>query len=398
VSSLDTEFAGLKVVDLTTNVAGPFAARFFAELGADVVHVEPPYGDDGRNGGPVFLFPDGGFHAVGNRNKRGMVLDIKTLGGRAVLRHMLDRCDIFIENMSKGTLDELDLGYQKLRRTNPRLIQVSITGWGQKGPLGQEPGYDVLVQAFAGLMRWSRTAEESPEIVGLRGDPTAPLLAALATMVALRRRERTGEGALVTSSVLQGGLEGGGAGLVVAEEDPTTPATGRGAGSVAGLGPFRAKDGEWVFLCAYSDRQFRRLCELAGFPEIGEDPQYSPRPKRSGATGDRLNALLTHWVSTKSHEEVIEAARALRIPVSPLRRSVHELLNDPHVLANDMVVVIDHPTKGRIWQVGALYEIDGEHPTFQVAPTLGQHTDEVLGDYGFSAKDIARLHAEGAVS
>lgn len=400
MNSLDGEFAGLKIVDLTVNVAGPYTARFFAELGADVVHIEPPYGDDGRNGGPPLLFPEGGLYAVGNRNKRGMVLNIKTPGGLSILHQMLARCDIFIENMTKGTLDELGLGYEDLRRTNPRLIQVSITGWGQKGPLAHEPGYDVLVQAFTGTMRWSASKDEPPEIVGLRGDPTSPLIAALATMVALRRRDRTGEGALVTTSVLQGGMENGGAALVVAEQDasPSPAVGGRGVGSTGGLGPFKTADGEWVFLCGYNDRQFRWLCDLTGFPEVGQDPQYATRPQRTGVAGNHLNELFAYWVSTKTRDEVIAEARAHRIPVSPVRRSIGDLLDDPHIVANDMVVPIDHPTKGRLWQVGALYEIDGEHPTFRAAPTLGQHTDDVLHDYGYSAEDVARLRGEGAIA
>ena len=230
-----------------------------------------------------------------------------------MLRHLLARCDIFIQNMTKGTLDELGLGYEELRRANPGYPGFDHR-LGQKGPLAQEPGYDVLVQVFTGTMRWPTSNDEPPEIVGLRGDPTSPLIAALATMVALRRRDRTGEGALVTTSVLQGGMGNGGAALAVAEQDASPPpaAGGRGVGSTGGLGAFKTADGEWVFLCGYNDRQFRWLCDLAGFPEVGQDPQYATRSQRTGDAGNHLNELFAYWVSTKSRDEVIAEARARR--------------------------------------------------------------------------------------
>ena len=389
--------ADLKVIDLTTNVAGPVAGRLFGELGADVVHVEPPHGDDGRNSTTAFLGREGVFHSVGNRNKRGVVIDLKTERGCEVMKRLLGQADFFVENMTKGTLDDLGLGWDTLHALNPRLIQISITGWGQDGPLAYEPGYDVLVQAFTGAVR-----EENGEfraLGGLRGDPTAPLLGAFAAMGALYERERTGKGALVTSSVLQGAIHMAGAGMVIAHDEPPKDENGRGPiGGLGGLGPFWAADGKGVFLCAWNDRQFVELCDLAGFPEVGADPAYASRFLRSGESGARLNALFGQWVASKKRDEIVEEMRARRIPVSPVNQGLDELQDDPHIIENDLITSLDHPTKGRLSMIGAMYEIDGDGPQYRPAPLLGEHTDAVLGDYGFSAEQISELRECGAVA
>lgn len=389
--------ADLRVVDLTTNVAGPIAARLFGELGADVVHVEPPHGDDGRNSTTEFLGREGTFHSVGNRNKRGIVVDLKTERGREVMQRMLQQADLFVENMTKGTLDDLGLGWSSLQALNPRLIQISITGWGQNGPLAHEPGYDVLVQAFTGVMRPDANREFSQG--GLRGDPTAPLLGAFAAMAALHERERTGRGSLVTTSVLQGAMHIASAGMVIADDDTPEGDSGKGIRrGIGGLGPFWSGDGKGVFLCAWNDRQFSELCSLAGFDEVGTDPAYSSRFLRTGENGARLNSLFEQWVGSKPRDEIIEEMRARRIPVSPINESLEELKDDPHIRENDMITSIDHPTKGRLRMVGSMYEIDGDRPKFWPAPLLGQHTDEVLKDYGFSSEQISELRESGAVS
>ena len=398
MSPIRQVLADLKVLDLTTNVAGPVAARLFGELGADVVHVEPPHGDDGRNTTTRFLGREGTFHTVGNRNKRGIVIDLKTERGLEVMKRMLEQADFFVENMTKGTLDDLGLGWSTLHALNPRLIQLSITGWGQNGPLAHEPGYDVLVQAFTGAVR-SDENREFRALGGLRGDPTAPLLGAFAAMGALYEREQTGRGSLVTSSVLQGAIHMAGAGMVIAHDE--IKEDGNGAGpplGLGGLGPFWAADGKGVFLCAWNDRQFVELCSLAGFAEVGEDPAHATRFLRGGESGARLNALFGQWVGSKNRDEIVEEMRARRIPVSPINETLSELEDDPHIRENDLITTLDHPTKGRLSMIGAMYEIDGDGPEYRPAPLLGEHTDEVLSDFGFSAEQVSALRECGAVA
>lgn len=389
-----TALSGITVVDLTSMIAGPTAGRLFAELGANVIHVEPPYGDDGRNSTTPFLGQEGTFYSVGNRSKRGIVVDIRRPEGREVLLSLVRDADLFLENMTPGRLDERGLGYDDLRAINPRLVYVSISGWGQTGDRAQLPGYDVLIQAFSGAMR--RLDEGAPPSFSgvMVGDPWAPLLAAFAAMVALRQREQTGRGAHVTTSLLQAALHGLGTGLVKAEAD--TAQAGGPTGLPGGSGAFATTDGQYTVIAAWTDDQFRRLCRLAEFEHLADEPAYQSRLQRQSAQVE-LNELFATWAASKSQTELLDRLRAERIPCAPVTGTTAELLADSELVANGLVVAVDHPTKGRLWQVGSSFEIDGEHGSIRPAPLMGQHTDEVLREHGYSGEQIRQLRATKAV-
>ena len=210
---MTTALAGMKVIDLTTNIAGPVAGRMFAEMGANVIKVEPPWGDEGRYSTTPYLGREGGMFLATNRNKRGIVINLKTREGCEAMQRMLGDADVFVENMAPGSLSVYGLDYEGLSAVNPRLVYVSVSGWGQRGPLASQPGYAVLAAAYAGATTFPEGGR--PELRGGGGDPTAPLLACWAAAVALLNRERTGKGAHVSSSVLQGAIHigGGGGGL-----------------------------------------------------------------------------------------------------------------------------------------------------------------------------------------
>src|SRR5712692_4498442 len=197
---------GIKIIDMTTNIAGPLAARMLAEMGADVIHIEPPWGDDGRNSTTAFLGSEGVLHSTCNRSKRGVVVDIKQPGGQEVMRRLLRDADVFIEATVQGTLDKVGLGYERLKQANPRLIQVSLNGWGAKGPLAPEPGYAVLAMAYSGGVRPPQRPNEVPELRGGSADHAAALLGTIATLAGIQKRQQTGEGSLVTTSVFQGAM------------------------------------------------------------------------------------------------------------------------------------------------------------------------------------------------
>ena len=386
--------ADLEVVDLTSMFAGPTCARLFAELGADVIHVEPPWGDDGRNSTTPFLGREGVLYTVSNRSKRGIVLDIQQPRGRELLLRMLGHADLFIENMRPGVLEGQGLGYEALAKLNPPLVYISISGWGNQGPLATEPGYDVIIQAFSTAMRRSHDTGP-PRLNGsLVGDPSAPLLAAFAAMAALRERDRTGQGSHVTTSLLQGALHMMATRTVVPEDDSGPRHERRLPG---GADVFETSDGEWTFICGWNDGQFKRLAHLARYPHLAADPAYATRPDREAAQ-TALNELFAAWVAPQTRDELIASLRAEHIPCAPVYSGVEELLEDEHVRANDFVVGIEHPTKGRIWQIGAGFEIDGARGDLHYAPLFGEHTDDVLRELGCSEAEIAELHDQGVVA
>ncbi len=384
----------LKVIDLTTMIAGPVTARMFSELGADVIHIEPPWGDDGRNSTTPFLGSEGVLYTVSNRSKRGIVLDIRADKGRDLLLRMVQDADVFIENMRIGVLDRRGLGYEDLRKLNPRLVYISISGWGREGPLKYEPTYDVIIQAFSTAMR--RYDEHGPPRLNgsMVGDTSTPLLAAFGALAALRERDRTGRGSHVTSSLLQGAFHMMAPRKVVAEDETGPPHERQLPG---GAGVFQTHDGEWTFICAWNNGQFERFCQLAGYPHLAGDPAYATRQLRETAQVE-LNELFTAWIHPHRRDELIAALRAADIPCSPVYGGVEELMADEHVQANDFVVGIDHPTKGRIWQMGAGFEINGERGELRYSPLFGEHTDEVLREHGCSDAEIAALREEGVVA
>ncbi len=391
--------SGVKVVDLTTNIAGPLAARMLAEMGADVVHIEPPWGDDGRNSTTPFLGREGTLYSTCNRSKRGVVIDVKTAGGQAVLKRLLQDTDIFIEATVPGSLEALGLGYEELKKVNPRLVQVTVSGWGTQGPLANEPGYAVLAAAYSGIVRPPQREDEPPELKGGGPDPTAALLATICAMSGLRKRELTGEGSLVTTSIFHAAMHLVGAFRVIAEDDDTPPAAPRGDGlaGLGGLGVFKTADGGWIYLSAWNDKQFKKLCELANLAYLGESPEYATRLQRS-IHGAEVNELLGHWISTMQLDDLVELLAHNKVPASPMRMSVEELFDDPQVVGNEMYKAIEHPTKGRLWQLRGMLEVDGDHGRMDPAPLFGEHTDEVLTELGYSGEEVSALREAGAVA
>ena len=392
-----TALRGLKVIDLTTMIAGPTMGRLFAELGANVIHVEPPSGDDGRNSTTAYLGSEGTIYSVGNRSKRGIVVDIRRPEGRDVLLSLVRDADIFIENMTPGRLDQRGLGFRDLHAINPRLVYVSISGWGQAGRLAQLPGYDILVQAFSGAMR--QLNESTPPAFSsvMVGDPWAPVLAAFATMVVLRQREQTGEGGHVTTSLLQSALHGLGTSLVKADADPVSVPREQPVGLPGGSGVFVTRDGHYTVICAWTDDQFARLCHLAGFDHLADDPAHATRLQRQAAQVE-LNEVFASWTESLSRPELLDRLNAERIPCSPVTATTAELLSDADLIANGFVVALDHPTKGRLWQIGAPFELDGQRGSIRPAPLMGQHTDDVLREHAYSEEQIQALRAVGAIA
>lgn len=387
---------GVRVLDVTQVMAGPFCAMLLCDMGADVIKVESPAGDSSRRMAGARGGDSASFNAV-NRGKRGIVIDLKAPGGGAVLRRLAADADVFIENYRPGVLGRLGLGHDALRELNPRLVYASISGYGQTGPAAHKGGFDLVAQGVSGLMSVTGEPDRPPVKAGVPlTDLGAGLFAACGVLAALHARERTGEGQLVDTSLVDAGVA-----LSVWE---ATELFSKGVvpgplGSAhrmsAPYQAIRCADG-YVTLGAANDRLFRRLAELLGHPEWAEDGRFhsdSARVENRAALAD----LIERVTSERPRQYWLERLEAHDIPCGPIN-DYRDVMRDPQVRAREMVVETRHPTLGTLSTLGTPIKLSGTPLTpGRPAPLLGQDTDEVLAAAGYGEDEIAALRADGTV-
>ncbi len=375
-------FEGVRVLDLTSYIAGSFAATWLADLGADVVKIESPTGDPFR--------VTRGFLAW-NRNKRGIVLDLKHPDGLAAFYRMVRQADVVMENYRPGVADRLGVGYDRLRELNPRLIYCSVSGYGQTGPYSQKPAFDPLLQARGGVMAGQGGPGNPPVFLRIAvSDYYAAALAAYGVASALYVREKTGLGQRVETSLLNAVIAIQAWPFIRLEDDPEPFRPG------SGLVPyqlFQTADG-WIFIACGNDGFWRNLCRALDIEAFAEDPRFATQPARY-QNREELLGILQDILLTRTTAEWVELLEAHDVPVAPVR-TIEELFDDPQVKHNEMVVDLQHPRLGRIRQMGIPVKL-GQTPgrIVRPAPMLGQHTEEVLREYGFSPEEVAELKAKG---
>jgi len=381
---------GLRVLDVTQVMAGPFCAMLLADLGADVVKIEPPAGDSTRQMPGAKDRESPSFNAV-NRGKRSVVLDLKTPRGRDVLEQLARTADVFVENFRPGVLGALGLGYESLSAINPRIVYASISGYGQTGPDREKGGFDLVAQGVSGLMSITGERGGPPVKVGVPlTDLGAGLFALVGVLAALHHRERSGFGQHVDTSLVDAGVA---LSVWEATEFFTTGAAPQPMGSAhrmfAPYQAIRCADG-YITLGTANDRLFKRVCDLLGHPEWTTDARFADNPTRvrnQTALAAEIEAVTSrqprrHWVDLFEKNE---------IPCGPIN-DYAQVFADAQVRAREMAVDVEHPVLGRIRSLGSPIKLSAT-PTDprRRAPLLGEHTREVLGEAGFSDEEISAL-------
>ena len=381
---------GIRVLDVTQVMAGPFCAMQLCDMGADVIKVEPPEGDSTRRMAGAAGTDSPGFNAV-NRGKRGIVLDLKSASGQDAFRRLLRRTDIVIENYRPGVMRSFGLDYASLAAAHPGLIYASISGYGQTGPDAKKGGFDLIAQGVSGLMSVTGEPGRAPAKVGVPlTDLGAALFALSAVLAALHYRSRTGRGQYIDTSLVEAGI------ALSVWESAEYFATGvipEPLGSAhrmfAPYQAIRCADG-YITLGSANDRLFQRLCDLLGHPEWVADPDYANatlRVRNRAALAERIETITAehtrqHWLAR------LDAAG---IPCGPIN-TYAEAFADPQIRAREMVVEIEHPTLGRVQTPGSPIKMSETPPVVaRPAPLLGEHTREVLREVGYSDEEISIL-------
>jgi len=377
---LPTPLTGLHVLELARILAGPWIGQTLADLGADVIKVESPEGDDTRRWGPPFVQGPSGenldsayFHSC-NRGKRSVIADFRTSEGQQIVRRLAQKSDVLIENFKVGGLAKYGLDYASLHAINPRLIYCSVTGFGQTGPYAHRAGYDFIIQGMSGVMDLTGEPDGGPQKIGVAfADIFTGTYGTIAVMAALAQRERTGLGQHVDMALLDtmvGVMANQALNYFVSGEAPRR--MGNAHPNIVPYQTFELRDGH-VIIAVGNDAQFARLCEFLGVPHFATDPKYSSNAARVENRADivaRLSALL----STRSRAELLSAMEERGIPAGPIN-TIADVFADPQVLHRQMRVDLNVPALRTPIQFS-----DAQLSLQRPAPRLGEHTAEILAE------------------
>lgn len=369
---------GVVVLDLSRVLAAPYTGMILADMGADVIKIERPgKGDDSRAYGP-FKNGESVYYMSLNRGKRSMTLNMKSEEGKQILKDLVKEADVLVENFRGGTMDKLGLGYDVLKEINPRLIYSACTGFGMTGPYKFDPAYDVIVQGMGGIMSITGQEGGEPTKVGASiGDITAGIFSVVGIMMALYAREKTGKGQLVDVSMLDcqvAILENAIARYMNAGVSPK-PIGNRHA-SITPFQSLKTSDG-YVIIAVGNDTLWQKFCGLIDRPDLAADPRFTTNPLRTENV-KVLGEELTKTFVTKTMDEWLHILKEGGIPVGPIN-DVERVIKDPAVIARDMIVTTHHPVAGDVEMAGVPIKLsDTPGSVDGPAPTLGQHTREIL--------------------
>ena len=398
---------GIRVLDLSRVLAGPFCTQMLADLGAEVIKVERPgVGDETRTWGPPWVKDEAGadttesaYYLCANRNKRSVTIDFSRPRGVALVKRLLARSDVLVENFKVGGLAKFGLGYEQLREEFPGLVYCSITGFGQTGPYAHRPGYDMMAQGMGGLISITGEPDRPPSKVPVAiNDIMTGMYTAVALLSALRHRDSTGEGQHVDLGLLDvqvSWLANVASNYLVGGKMPRRLGTAH-PNSVP-YQVFPTADG-FIIIAANNDGQFERFCRAAGTPELLEDPDFASNALRVRSR-DRLISMIEAVTRTRRTDAWMEALESAGVPCAPVN-TIDRVFADPQVEARGMQIRMPHPLAGEdVRLVGSPIRLSGTPVSYRRAPpTLGEHTDEVLAEVlGLSESERDALREEGVI-
>ena len=398
--------AGIRVLDLSRVLAGPWAGQNLADLGAEVIKVErPKAGDDSRAFGPPWIkdregrdTKDSAYFTSANRGKRSVTANLQAPEGAALVRELALKSDVLIENYKFGDLERYGLAYAQLKDANPQLVYCSVTGFGHTGPYRERPGYDFMIQGMGGMMSVTGEPDGEPQRAGVPiADIITGMYASIAICAALAHRAQSGRGQHLDLALLDSQI------ALLAYQNTNYFATGKPPRRIGNLHPnivpyqpFRASDGEVILACG-NDNLYRKFCAAAGCPELATDPRFATNGKRV-ENRDELKRLLDLVFAKRTKKEWVDVLDAAGVPNGPIN-DIAQVFAEPQVKARGVKIEVDHPVAGKLPMVASpmrFSETVLEHNA--PPPLLGEHTDAVLRELlGKSAEEIARLRETGAI-
>ena len=387
----------IKVVDLTRTLAGPFCTMLMGDMGAEVIKVEEPTGGDETRKWTPFVNGESTQFLTFNRNKRSLSVNLKEREGLKIVQDLAADADVMIESFRAGTLDRRGLGYEAIKKTNPGVVYCSISGYGRTGPMADMPGYDLLIQAYSGLMSLTGDPEGSPLRIGFSlVDLFTGMMAYGTILTALRQRDQTGKGQWVESALLDGqvaALSYHATGFMGTGVEPKR--MGSGHPSLVPYQSFSASDGQFIIGCA-NQGLWERMCRAIGQDAMLDDPRYTTNTDRVEHRAECVGELsavfaqktTAHWVDL-----IVEAG----VPCGPIN-TVADVVSNPQVLARNMIAEVDHPNIPNLKFPGSPLKLTDSPATIRrVPPMLGQHNEEILEEAGYSPEKIADLKERGVL-